>query len=100
MTSLFVFILKKHADKLNWARYTTDKLVDGGSKYGWFKWEGKNVLDELFEFKEENLCAITKQGKEKIKELVKDNDTYQMLINELDFISNDDKEKGKNITNT
>lgn len=54
----------------------------------------------MFEFKEENLCAITKQGKEKIKELVKDNDTYQMLINELDFISNDDKEKGKNITNT
>lgn len=55
----------------------------------------KTVLDELFEFKEENLCVVTKQDKEKIKELVKDNDTYQMVIDKLDFISNDDKEKEK-----
>ena len=55
----------------------------------------KTVLDELFEFKEENLCTITKQDKEKIKELVKDNDTYQMLIDNLDLISNNDKEKDR-----
>ena len=57
--------------------------------------KSKTVLDELFEFKEESLCAITKQDKEKIRELVKDNDTYQMLIDKLDFISDDDKEKEK-----
>lgn len=55
----------------------------------------KTVLDELFEFKEENLCTITKQDKEKIKELVKDNDTYQMLIDNLDLISDNDKEKDR-----
>lgn len=57
--------------------------------------EEKSILDELFEFKEENLCVVTKQDKEKIKELVKDNDTYQMLIDKLECISNDDKEKEK-----
>lgn len=57
--------------------------------------KSKTVLDELFEFKEENLCVITKQDKEKIKELVKDNDTYQMLIDKLDLISNNDKEKDR-----
>ena len=57
--------------------------------------KSKTVLDELFEFQEENLCAISKQDKEKIGELVKDNDTYQMLIGKLEFVLNDDKEKEK-----
>ena len=44
------------------------------------KGKEKSVLDELFECREENLCVITETDKKRLKELIKDNNTYQMLL--------------------
>ena len=55
----------------------------------------ESVLDELFECREENLCVITETDKKKLKELIKDNDTYQMLLANIDALSDDDKTKEK-----
>ncbi len=55
----------------------------------------KSVLDELFEYREENLCVITETDKKRLKELIKDNDTYQMLLANIDALSDDDKIKDK-----
>lgn len=52
-----------------------------------------NVLDELFECREENVCTITKYDREKIDELTKDNDSYKMLIGFLDETIKDNKAK-------
>lgn len=52
-----------------------------------------NVLDELFECREENVCAITKYDREKMDELTKDNDNYKMLIEFLDETIKDNKAK-------
>lgn len=55
----------------------------------------KSVLNQLFVSKEENICALTEYDKKRIKELTKDNDTYQMLLDKLEVISNDDISKSK-----
>lgn len=58
--------------------------------------EGKSsVLNDLFVSKEENICALTEYDKKRIKELTKDNDTYQMLLDKLEDISTDDISKSK-----
>ncbi len=44
---------------------------------------------------EENLCVITETDKKKLKELIKDNDTYQMSLANIDALSDDDKIKDK-----
>lgn len=54
-----------------------------------------NVLNDLFVSREENICAITECDKKRIKELTKNNDTYQMLLDKLDELSNDDIAKAK-----
>lgn len=53
----------------------------------------KTVLDELFKSREENLCAISESDKEKIKRLVTKNDTYKMLLDKIDKLSDDEKAK-------
>lgn len=55
----------------------------------------QSVLNQLFVSKEENICALTEYDKKKIKELTKDNDTYQMLLDKLEDISTDDISKSK-----
>ena len=54
-----------------------------------------NVLNDLFVSREENICAITEIDKKRIKELTKNNDTYQMLLDKLDELTNDDIAKAK-----
>lgn len=54
-----------------------------------------SVLNQLFVSKEENICALTEYDKKRIKELTKDNDTYQMLLDKLEELSNDDILKSK-----
>lgn len=55
----------------------------------------KSVLNQLFVSKEENICAITENDKKRIKELTKDNDTYQMLLDKLEDLSDDAISKSK-----
>ena len=52
-------------------------------------------LNELFVSKEENIYTFTQFDKNRIKELTKNNDTYQMLLNKLEEISNGDISKSK-----
>ncbi len=53
----------------------------------------KTVLNELFECREENLCTLTETDKERIKRLVTKNDTYTMLLEKIDKLSDDEKAK-------
>ena len=55
----------------------------------------QSVLNQLFVSKEESICALTEYDKKRIKELTKDNDTYQMLLDKLEELSNDDISKSK-----
>ena len=55
----------------------------------------QSVLKQLFVSKEENICALNEYDKKRIKELTKDNDTYQMLLDKLEELSNDDISKSK-----
>lgn len=55
----------------------------------------QSVLNQLFVSKEENICAITENDKKRIKELTKDNDTYQMLLDKLEDLSDDAISKSK-----
>ena len=55
----------------------------------------QSVLNQLFVSKEENICALNEYDKKRIKELTKDNDTYQMLLDKLEELSNDDISKSK-----
>ena len=55
----------------------------------------QSVLNQLFVSKEENICALTEYDKKRINELTKDNDTYQMLLDKLEELSNDDISKSK-----
>lgn len=55
----------------------------------------QSVLNDLFVSREENICAITENDKKKINLLTKDNDTYQMLLDKIEEISNDDISKSK-----
>ena len=53
----------------------------------------KTVLNELFECREENLCRLTETDKERIKRLVTKNDTYTILLEKIDKLSDDEKAK-------
>lgn len=53
----------------------------------------KTVLNELFECREENLSTLTEYDKKRIKRLVTNNDTYQMLLDKIDKLSDDQKAK-------
>lgn len=55
----------------------------------------QSILNQLFVSKEENICALNEYDKKRIKELTKDNDTYQMLLDKLEDLSNDDILKSK-----
>ncbi len=55
----------------------------------------QSVLNQLFVSKEENLFALTEYDKKRIKELTKDNHTYQMLLDKLENLSDDDISKSK-----
>ena len=55
----------------------------------------QSVLNQLFVSKEENICALNEYDKKRIKELTKDNDTYQMLLDKLEDLSDDDISKSK-----
>lgn len=57
--------------------------------------EKSSVLNDLFVSREENICALTEFDKKKIKELTKNNDTYQILLDKLEELSNDDIAKAK-----
>ncbi len=56
---------------------------------------GESILNQLFVSKEEKNCALNEYDKKRIKELTKDNDTYQMLLNKLEDLSDDDISKSK-----
>ena len=56
-----------------------------------FAKEEESILNELFSSREEFICVITDYDKEKINELVKDNDTYEVLLNRIKDLSADDK---------
>ena len=55
----------------------------------------QSVLNQLFVSKEESICALNEYDKKRIKELTKDNDTYQMLLDKLEDLSDDDISKSK-----
>lgn len=55
----------------------------------------QSVLNQLFVSKEENIFALNEYDKRRIKELTKDNDTYQMLLDKLEDLSDDDISKAK-----
>lgn len=55
----------------------------------------QSVLNQLFVSKEENICVLNEYDKKRIKELTKDNDTYQMLLDKLEDLSDDDISKSK-----
>ncbi len=55
----------------------------------------QSILKQLFVSKEENICAFNEYDKRRIKELTKDNDTYQMLLDKLEDLSDDDISKSK-----
>ena len=54
-----------------------------------------SILNDLFVSREENICALTEFDKKRIKELTKNNDTYQMLLDKIEDISTDDISKSK-----
>ena len=54
--------------------------------------EKPSVLNDLFVSREENICEFDKK---RIKELTKDNNTYQMLLDKLEDLSSDDISKAK-----
>lgn len=55
----------------------------------------QSILNQLFVSKEENICALNEYDKRRSKELTKDNDTYQMLLDKLEDLSDDDISKSK-----
>lgn len=57
--------------------------------------ENNTILNVLFESREENICVITKEDKKKIKELIKDNDKYEKVLEFLDDATNDNVTKDK-----
>lgn len=57
--------------------------------------ENNTILNVLFESREENICVITKEDKKNIKELIKDNDKYEKVLEILDDITNDNVTKDK-----
>ena len=59
----------------------------------------KGILDDLFESREENLCALTEMDKQKIERLTRDNDSYDMLFEAIEDLSNN-SEKLEEIRNS
>ena len=57
--------------------------------------ENNTILNVLFESREENICVITKEDKKNIKELIKDNDKYEKVLEILDDITNNNVTKDK-----
>ena len=57
--------------------------------------EKSTVLNVLFASREENICVITKEDKKRIKELIKDNDKYEKVLEFLDDATNDNVTKDK-----
>ncbi|MBQ9657983.1 MAG: hypothetical protein IJV31_04355 [Clostridia bacterium] len=55
----------------------------------------QSILNQLFVSKEENICALNEYDKKRIKELTKDSDTYQMLLDKLEDLSDNDISKSK-----
>lgn len=55
----------------------------------------QSVLNQLFVSKEENICALNEYDNKRIKELTKDNDTYQMLLDKIEDLSDDEILKSK-----
>ena len=55
----------------------------------------QSILNQLFVSKKENLCALNEYDKKRIKKLTKGNDSYQMLLDKLEEILNDDISKSK-----
>ncbi len=55
----------------------------------------QSILNQLFVSKEENICSLNEYDKKRIKELTKDNDTYQMLLDKIEEITNDDISKSE-----
>ena len=53
------------------------------------------ILNVLFASREENICVITKEDKKKIKELIRDNDRYEKVLEFLDNATNDNIAKDK-----
>lgn len=51
--------------------------------------EKNTILNVLFESREENICVITKEDRKRIKELIKDNDKYEKVLEFLDDATND-----------
>ena len=57
--------------------------------------ETRTVLDELFECREENLCALTEVDKQKIKRITNNNDSYDKLFKIIEDLSNDSEKLKK-----
>lgn len=55
----------------------------------------QSVLNQLFVSKEENIYALNEYDNKRIKELTKDNDTYQMLLDKIEDLSDDEILKSK-----
>lgn len=53
------------------------------------------ILNVLFTSREENICVITKEDRKRIKELIKDNDKYEEVLEFLDDATNDTITKDK-----
>ena len=51
----------------------------------------ESILNELFSSREEFICVITDYDKENINDLVKENDTYEVLLNKIKELSADEK---------
>ncbi|MBQ3415434.1 MAG: hypothetical protein IJH39_08860 [Clostridia bacterium] len=51
----------------------------------------ESILNELFSSREEYIGVITDYDKENINDLVKENDTYEVLLNKIKELSADDK---------
>ena len=56
------------------------------------------ILNVLFASREENICVITKEDKKKIKELIRDNDRYEKVLEFLDDATNDNITIGLSIS--
>ena len=59
----------------------------------------KGVLENLFESREEELCALTEMDKQKIKRLTRNNDSYDKLFTIIKDLSNN-SEKLEEVRNS
>lgn len=57
--------------------------------------ENNTILNVLFASREENICVITKEDRKRIKELIKDNDKYEKVLEFLDDATSDNVTKDK-----